>query len=198
MILGPARTACAQARVCGVPSRETNAKQRRSPRWGHAWRFFANTQKRPVGQTHTHGDTAYMAAKRAQAARRDQPCDSARSRRMPAGVAPSRPCAAVRGSGGAMPLALHLCERTEPAGVSTADEWGREDASAHLQSAREGSKMPSSMGTLAAIVAGASSDLDGSLAVHAPVARARRRPRSVLATCERSPGDGDRKIERHR
>ena len=117
---------------------------------------------------------------------------------MPAGVAPSRPCAAVRGSGGAMPLALHLCERTEPAGVSTADEWGREDASAHLQSAREGSKMPSSMGTLAAIVAGASSDLDGSLAVHAPVARARRRPRSVLATCERSPGDGDRKIERHR
>ena len=139
-----------------------------------------------------------MAAKRAQAARRDQPCDSARSRRMPAGVAPSRPCAAVRGSGGAMPLALHLCERTEPAGVSTADEWGREDASAHLQSAREGSKMPSSMGTLAAIVAGASSDLDGSLAVHAPVASARRRPRSVLATCERSTGDGDRKIERHR
>ena len=53
---------------------------------------------------------------------------------------------AVRGSGGAMPLALHLCERTEPAGVSTADEWGREDASAHLQSAREGSKMSSSMG----------------------------------------------------
>ena len=94
-ISGPARTACAQARVCGVPSRETNAKQRRSPRWGHAWRFFANTQERPVGQTHTHGDTAYMAAKRAQAARRDQPCDSARSRRMPAGVAPSRPCAAA-------------------------------------------------------------------------------------------------------
>ena len=62
-----------------------------------------------------------------------------------------------------MPLALHLCERTEPAGVSTADEWGREDASAHLQSAREGSKMSSSMGMLAAIVAGASSDLDGSL-----------------------------------
>ena len=58
-----------------------------------------------------------------------------------------------------MPLALHLCERTEPAGVSTADEWGREDASAHLQSAREGSKMSSSMGMLAAIVAGASSDL---------------------------------------
>ena len=72
-----------------------------------------------------------------------------------------------------MPLALHLCERTEPAGVSTADEWGREDASAHLQSAREGSKMSSSMGMLAAIVAGASSDLDGSLAVRAPVARKR-------------------------
>ena len=62
-----------------------------------------------------------------------------------------------------MPLALHLCERTEPPGVSTAEEWGGEEASAHLHSAREGSKMPSSMGTLAAIVAGASSDLDGSL-----------------------------------
>ena len=69
----------------------------------------------------------------------------------------------MRGSGGAMPLALHLCERTEPPGVSTAEEWGGEEASAHLHSAREGSKMPSSMGTLAAIVAGASSDLDGSL-----------------------------------
>ena len=70
---------------------------------------------------------------------------------------------AMRGSGGAMPLALHLCERTEPPGVSTAEEWGGEEASAHLHSAREGSKMPSSMGMLAAIVAGASSDLDGSL-----------------------------------
>ena len=54
--------------------------------------------------------------------------------------------------------------------MSTADEWGREEAGAHLHSARERSKMPSSMGTLAAIVAGASSDLDGSLAVRAPVA----------------------------